>query len=86
MSDEHTRAIGDLREAIDALSGGLSHVSLVLAHHGTMLQEIVKAVSDREESGESPLMAVLTELIGLSSRHARSLDRIEDKLSRIAAL
>ena len=86
MSDEDTQAIQELTGAVETLTAGLSQLCQVLAHHGTMLSQILSAVADREEDGESPLMAALTELIGLSARHARSLDRIEDRLTHIEKL
>ena len=86
MSDEDTHAIQELTDAVETLTAGLSQLCQVLAHHGAMLSQILTAVADREEDGESPLITALTELIGLSDRHARSLDRIEDRLTRIEKL
>ena len=86
MSDEDTHAIQELTGAVEILTAGLSQLSQVLAHHGMMLSQILAAVADREEDGESPLITALTELIGLSARHAQSLDRIEDRLTRIEKL
>jgi hypothetical protein len=86
LSDEDTRTIQELTGAVETLTAGLSQLCHVLAHHGTMLSQILSAVADREDDDESPLITALTELIGLSARHAQSLDRIEDRLMRIEKL
>src|ERR1700748_90200 len=73
--------VGEMKATVEILIKGLSELPPVLGHHGEMLAEILSAVADREDDGEeSPLLAALNEIIGLGARHARSLDRIEDRL------
>jgi hypothetical protein len=74
--DENTDAIRLLTEGLKMQSGAIGNIA-------DMVSQILAAVAERDEPTESPLVDLLRELVGLSDRHARSLDRIEDRLSRL---
>jgi hypothetical protein len=82
--EDVAQKVDDMHETLHFLVDGMKLQAAALGHHGEMLAAILTAVSDRDEPADSPLIALLTQLVAESANHARALDRIEAAIKGMA--
>jgi hypothetical protein len=83
LIDTILQKLDDNADAIRAHTEGLKMQAAAIGNIAEMVSQILASIADRDEPTESPLIDLLKEIVGLSDRHARSLDRIEDRLARL---
>jgi hypothetical protein len=83
FQEDVLRKLDENTDGLRVLVEGLRMQAASLGHIAEMTAAILAAVAEREEPAESPLLDLLRELVGMSGRHSRSLDRIEDRLTRL---
>jgi hypothetical protein len=83
LIDSILRKLDETNDALRLQTEGLKMQAAAIGNIAQMVAQVLAAVADRDEPGESPIVDLLREIVGLSERHARSLDKIEDRLTRI---
>ncbi len=74
-----------LSETANILCQGLHQLTLTMGNHGEMLSQILAAVAEREEDGDSPLVQALTQLVKVGEMNTAALARIEAHIQKQAA-
>jgi hypothetical protein len=82
IDDEGAKEIIELREAIEALTGGLRALGAMVIRQEAMLKEILKACTAEDSDKPSPLVKAILKLDGTIASQTESLARIEAGLGR----
>ena len=82
IDDEGAKELIELREAIEALTGGLRALGAMVIRQEAMLKEILKACTAEDSDKPSPLVKAILKLDGAIASQTESLARIEAGLGR----
>nr|WP_294551678.1 hypothetical protein [uncultured Rhodopila sp.] len=79
MAGDIDQKLTEIEAGIGALTAALRMQQQALGHHGSMLADILAAVTANE--GDSPLVEALRALVVMSERSAEGIERIEAALA-----